>query len=113
MRFALIATAIAAIAAGPFVVAAVGPHMDGQEFLSAVRCAAYEKVVGPGQGFAEERYRLNAEARRQPAETTEQARAEIGEITRQAAGIEKPADAAMLRQALAQACASQSDQDVA
>lgn len=113
MRFALIATAVAAVAAGPFVVAAAGPQMDDREFLSAVRCAAYEKVVGPEPGFGGVRYRLNAEARRQPAETTERARAEIGEITRQAAGIEKPADAAMLRQALAQACAGQSDQDVA
>ena len=104
MRFALIATALAAATGSPFMVAAAGPQMEGGEFLSAARCAAYERVAGAAPDFAELRYRLNAEARRQPVETAVQARAEIGEIMRQAGGIENPADAAMVRQARAQAC---------
>lgn len=83
MRFALIATAAAAAIALPLAVAAGAPSMSSDQFLSAVRCTALENATG-GQ-VAEAKYQLNAEARRQPAETAAQARAEAASVARQAA----------------------------
>jgi len=83
MRFALIATAAAAAVALPLAVAAGGPQMSSDQFLSAVRCTAYENATG-GR-VAEARYVLNAEARRQSAETAALARAEAATVARQTA----------------------------
>lgn len=73
MRLALIATAAAAAIAVPLAVAAGGPQMSSDQFLTAVRCTAYENAAGTYVG--EQKYRLNAEARHQPAETAAEARA--------------------------------------
>jgi hypothetical protein len=83
MRLALIATAAAAAIAVPLAVAAGGPQMTSDQFLSAVRCTAYEDATGGH--VAEAKYLLNAEARHQPAETAALARAEASTIARQAA----------------------------
>lgn len=102
MRFALIATTAAAVVAVPFAVAAAGPQMSSNEFLAAVRCAAYEDVSGaPVEGA---KYALNAEGRRQSAETVAVAAAEVDAIARQAVNSQTPADQAMLRAQRATAC---------
>jgi hypothetical protein len=102
MRFALIATTAAAVVAVPFALAAAGPQMSSNEFLAAVRCAAYEDVSGAQ--IAAVKYELNAEANRQPAETFAAARAEASAIARQAVNSQTPADQAMLRSQRAAAC---------
>jgi hypothetical protein len=84
MRFALIATAIAAAIAVPLGVAAAGPQMSEDQFISAVRCTAYADVSRANAALGEEKWLLNAEARRQAPETAAQARAEVGAIAQQA-----------------------------
>ena len=101
MRFAVIATAAAAAVAVPLAVAASGPHMSSDQFLSAVRCTAYESLVSADAGLIEAKVQLNAEARRQPAETAARARAEASDIARKAYS----ADAGALTQEQAAACA--------
>ena len=108
MRFALIATTAAAVVAVPFAMAAVGPQMSSNEFLAAVRCAAYEDISGAQ--IADAKYSLNAEAQRQSAETFAVAEAEVSAIALQAVNSQTPADQAMLRSARAAAC---SDANVA
>jgi hypothetical protein len=88
MRFAVIATAAAAAVAVPLAVAASGPQMSSDQFLSAVRCTAYENLVGQDAGLTEAKWQLNAEARRQAPETAAQARAEVSDITRKAYSAE-------------------------
>jgi len=78
MRFALIATSAAAALAVPFAMSVTEPQMSGAEFVSAVRCVAYEDANGAS--LAEAKYRLNSEARRQ----TPEARAEASVAARQA-----------------------------
>jgi hypothetical protein len=102
MRFALIATTAAAVVAVPFALAAAGPQMTSQEFLSAVRCTAYEGVTGAQ--VSEARYELNAEGQRQSAETLAAAEAEVSAIARQAVNSQTAQDQAMLRSQRAQAC---------
>lgn len=102
MRFALIATTAAAVVAVPFAVAAAGPQMSSNEFLAAVRCAAYEDVSGAQ--VQDSKYVLNAEGRRQSAETVAAATAEVGAIALQAVNSQTPADQAMLRAQRATAC---------
>jgi hypothetical protein len=97
MRFALIATSAAAVAAAPFAAALIGPQMSPDQFLSAVRCTAYEGAVG--EGARAEQWRLNTEARRQAPDTTVEARAEARQIARQAQNVRSDADAASLRAA--------------
>lgn len=106
MRFALIATSVTAALVSPFVADAAGPQMSSAEFLSAVRCTAYEQVVEPRVDLGAMKLHLNAEALRQPAQTTAQAQAEISQISRQAAGIENPEQAAMLHRERTNACAT-------
>lgn len=84
MRFAAIATTAAAVVAVPFALAAGGPQMSDQEFLSAVRCTAYEDVARPHAQLSETKWQLNAEARRQSAETAALARIEARDAARQA-----------------------------
>lgn len=101
MRFAVIATAAAAAVAVPLAVAASGPQMSSDQFLSAVRCTAYENLSGADAGLTEAKWQLNAEARRQSAETAEQALAEVTQIARQAYSAEP----GVLTQEQAAACA--------
>lgn len=108
MRFALIATSVVAVAAAPFVAAAAGPQMSGDQFISAVRCTAYQQVTQPNEDFGLERMRLNAEARRQPVETAVAARSEARAVARHAAGIANSAEGAMMRTERAAACAGAS-----
>lgn len=104
MRFALVATSVAAAVAVPFAMAAAGPQMSGEEFLTAVRCTAYESVVNRDADVLAAELRLNAEARRQPIETANLAQAEAKQIALQAVNAESLSDAAMLRGARAAAC---------
>jgi len=101
MRFALIATSIAAVVAIPFALQASGSTMSREDFLSAVRCTALADatVAGAPDGA---KWRLNAEARRQDAGTVAEARDEVVQIARQAVSGGAAADAAMVgREALA------------
>jgi hypothetical protein len=102
MRFALIATTAAAVVAVPFAVAAAGPQMSSNEFLAAVRCAAYEDVSGASVQDA--KYQLNTESRRQSAETVAVAAAAVDAIALQAVNSQTAADRAMLRAQRASAC---------
>jgi hypothetical protein len=104
MRFALIATSVAAAVAVPFAMGASGPQMSGDQFLSAVRCTAYADITRPDAELSAAKWDLNAEARRQPAATTALARAEVSSIARKAVNIESAADAAMITHELADAC---------
>ena len=104
MRFALIATTAAAVVAVPFAMAAVGPQMSSNEFLAAVRCAAYAGVSGAE--IADARYALNAEGQRQSAETLAAAQAEVSAIALQAVNSQTAADQAMLRSERAAACST-------
>jgi hypothetical protein len=105
MRLALIATGAAALVAVPLALGAAGPQMTGEQFLTAVRCVAYEDIARPDAELAAVKMQLNAEARHQPAETAAQAQAEVGAIARQAVNTESASDAAMLSQERAEACA--------
>jgi len=105
MRFALIATCAAALAAIPLAVGAAGPQMSGDQFLTAVRCAAYEDAIRSDVQLGEVKMQLNAEARRQPAETAAQAHAEVDTIARQAVNTNSAADAAMISRERAAVCA--------
>lgn len=104
MRLALIATTAAAAIAVPFMVSAAGPRMSSDQFLSSVRCVAYQDVSRAGDDLGIEKMRLNSEARRQPAETAAQARTEVGVIAEQAAGLETAEERAMMRRARTNAC---------
>jgi hypothetical protein len=105
MKFAALATGAAAMVAVPLALTAVAPQMTGAQFLSAVRCVAYEDVARPGAELGLAKMQLNAEARRQPADTTRQAQAVVGAIALQAVNTNSPADAAMIHEERAQACA--------
>lgn len=84
MRFAAIATSAAAIVAVPFAMSATAPQMSGEDFLSAVRCTAYEDAAFPGARLEAAKYQLNSEARRQAPETAALARVEASQAARQA-----------------------------
>ncbi len=99
MRFAFFATTAAAVVAVPFALSATAPQMSDQEFLSAVRCTAYESAAHPDAQLAEAKWQLNSEARRQSAEIAALARAEASAAARQAvngAGNEIAADCGAL-----------------
>ncbi len=104
MRFALIATTAAAAIAVPLAMAATGPQMSSEQFLSAVRCTAYEDITQSGAQLGEAKWRLNSEARRQAPATAAQAHAEVDQIARQAVSIQGPVDRAMLAAESAAAC---------
>jgi hypothetical protein len=104
MRFAFIATTAAAVVAVPFALAAAGPQMSSDQFLTAVRCTAYENVSG--EPVAEAKFQLNAEGNRQSAETLAAAEAEVSAIARQAVNSQTAQDQAMLRSQRAQACSN-------
>jgi hypothetical protein len=103
MRFAVLATAAAAAITVPLAVSAGAPQMSSDQFLSAVRCTAYEDLTRSDAGLVEAKWQLNAEARRQSAETAARAEAEVDSIARQAYS----ADAGVLTQEHAAACAAQ------
>ncbi|MBI3438193.1 MAG: hypothetical protein HY054_06015 [Proteobacteria bacterium] len=103
MRFAVAATVIASVVGVPLAVSATGPQMSSAEFLSAVRCVAYENAAAPAAALGAARWRLNAEAGKQPvavvALAREQAQAigaavSMGEpAAAQACGASRSADA--------------------
>lgn len=109
MRFALIATTAAAVVAVPFALAAAGPQMTSDQFLTAVRCVAYENITGAQ--VADAKYQLNAEGNRQSAETLAAAEAEVSAIARQAVNSQTAQDQAMLRSQRAQACSTIASSD--
>ncbi|MEZ6022268.1 MAG: hypothetical protein R3C16_02375 [Hyphomonadaceae bacterium] len=100
MRFAFVATSLVAAVAVPFAVAATGPQMSSEEFLSAVRCTAYVNATEVNADLGAEKLRLNAEALHQPRETAALARAEAHAIAQEAAVGE-------IDRATARACADQ------
>jgi hypothetical protein len=106
MRFAVLATTAAAVVAVPFALGAAGPQMTRDEFLSAVRCAAYEDVTLQNAAVAEAKYELNTESLHQAPETVAAARAEVNAIARQAVNTQTAADQAMLREQRAAACST-------
>ena len=83
MRFALIATAAAAAVAVPLAVSAGAPQMTRAQFISDVRCVAYDHAAGAR--VSEAKWELNAEARRQTAETAALAQSEVSKIARETA----------------------------
>lgn len=97
MRFALIATSIAAVVAIPFALQAGGASMSRENFLSAVRCTALADASEAGAPDGA-KWRLNTEARRQGADTIAAARSEVAQIARQAVKGESGEDAAILGQ---------------
>lgn len=103
MRIALAATTLAAVAAIPLAIAVTSPAMSSDQFLTAVRCAAYADVT---QARAPDgaKWALNSEARRQSAETVAEAEAEVAEIARQAVNAASAEDAVMIRREAAAAC---------
>ena len=75
MRFAIIATTVASMVGVPLAVSAASPQMNSAEFLSAVQCVAYENAASPNAAdLGAVRWRLNAEAAKQPAEVAALAR---------------------------------------
>ena len=80
MRFSLIAASAAAVIAIPVALAAAGPQLSQDQFISAVRCVAFEDVSGADAGLGAAKYRLNVEAARQPEEAVAPARAEVRAI---------------------------------
>jgi hypothetical protein len=106
MRFAMSATVAAAAVAAPFAIGATGPQMSGDEFLTAVRCTAYEDIDASDAQMAEAKWQLNTEARLQPAATAAEARAQVSDIARKAVSIQTAADAAMIHQERAAACSN-------
>lgn len=109
MRIALIATAAAAAIAVPLAVAASGPQMSGDQFVSAVRCTAYEDVVSPESDTALQRMRLNAEATKQNPETVQLAHNAVNTVAAEARAVANPADAAMMRRERVSACSAPQD----
>ena len=75
MRFAVIAATVASMVGVPLAVSAASPQMNSAEFLSAVQCVAYENATSPNMAdLGAVRWRLNAEAAKQPAEVAAIAR---------------------------------------
>ncbi len=91
MRFSLLAASAAAVIAIPIALAAAGPQLSEDQFISAVRCVAFEDVSGADPSLGAAKFRLNVEAARQPEGAVAAARAEVRAI---AAGEEaEPAQA--------------------
>lgn len=84
MRFAFVATGVAAAVAVPLALAAAGPQMSRDEFLSAVRCTAYEDARGSQADLGLGKWRLNSEALRQSPDTAAAAQAEVNAAARAA-----------------------------
>lgn len=82
MRLALITAAGAAAIAVPWAISIARPQMDGDQFLQAVRCTAIADLTQPGAELGVAKMHLNAEARRQPAETAARAEAEVRALAR-------------------------------
>ncbi|MFT3727196.1 MAG: hypothetical protein QM759_05170 [Terricaulis sp.] len=84
MRFALIATSAAAVIAIPLAAGAVSPTMTSRDFVSAVRCIAYENAVSPNADLGAAKFRLNTEATHQPQAAVAEAHQAASEIARSA-----------------------------
>ncbi|HVY86738.1 MAG TPA: hypothetical protein VG943_16520 [Caulobacterales bacterium] len=103
MRFASLVTAAAMVAAAPVVASATAPQMQSNEFVSAVRCAAYDSLpqfAGQDRDLGLVQLRLNVESRRQSTATVEQARTAVANVAAQGAS----GDLGALRQERAAAC---------
>jgi hypothetical protein len=103
MRFAVATTTLAAVVAVPLAGFALAPQMAPDQFVSAVRCVAYEDAVSPGADLGAAKWRLNAEAARQPAAAVQRAHQEAGLVTRQIALSSQPSE--QLREACSSALA--------
>jgi hypothetical protein len=79
MRFALIATSVAAVVAVPLAASIAAP-MGSDAFVSAVRCTAYEGATQPGVDLSTAKFRLNSEALRQPAAVAAEAQKAASDI---------------------------------
>jgi hypothetical protein len=104
MRFASLVTLVAAVASAPLMASATSPTMAEQDFVGAVRCAAYDSLpqfAGENAAIARVRAELNTELHNQPVEAAARARAEARAIARQAL----QADVSALRQDREAACA--------
>jgi len=102
MRFAAIATVIAAVVAVPLAWAVSSPSMSEAAFLNATRCAAYRGLSRSDQGWVQAG--LNAEARRQPAAIASQARQVASAAAREGGVARTQAGAVGLRRAETAAC---------
>jgi hypothetical protein len=91
MRFALIATSAAAVIAIPLAAGAAAPQMSSDQFVSAVRCTAYEDIASPGADLGAVKFRLNGEATRQPPDAVAQAHKAASEIAHATAVSENTA----------------------
>jgi hypothetical protein len=78
MRFASLATGIAALTLAPLALAAAGPQLSPREFVQAVQCVAYQDARGAELAAA--KWRLNTEAARQPETAVAEARRAAAEI---------------------------------
>lgn len=104
MRFALFASTAAAIVAAPLAAEIAAPSMSEAEFLSAVRCTAYQDVTSGDAGGM--KVRLNAEARRQSPDAVRRAGAEVSIIMREAESAARSGDPAGFRDAFNRSCTS-------
>lgn len=104
MRFALAATTAAAFIAIPATADVAAPRMSSDDFLAAVRCAAFEDVTEGSAALGQVKMQLNAEARRQPVAAAESAEAEVGAIARLAAETRDEEQIAALQAARNRAC---------
>jgi len=104
MRFASALTAIAAVAAAPLLVAANGPHMQPEAFVSAVRCTAFQSAEA-SDGLGAVKYQLNTELRRQSAPVAAEAAAAVREVAARADGVRSAEDVAIFRKEGIAACA--------
>lgn len=84
MRFAFVTTSVAAALAVPLALAAAGPQMSRDEFLSAVRCTAFEDVNSAKSDLGLAKWRLNSEASRQGPDAAAAAQAEVDAVARAA-----------------------------
>ena len=88
MRFALIATSVAAVIAIPLAAGASAPQMSSDAFVSAVRCTAYENVALPNADVGAAKFRLNGEAAKQSAAAVAEAHKAASDIARAAAAAD-------------------------
>jgi hypothetical protein len=108
MRLAAVAATLTTALVTPFVLAVSGPQMSEAQFLSAVRCTAYENVFAPRADLSGAKMQLNAEARRQLDATVDRAFAEVDAVARRAGSAETAAARAQLHAEQLAACAGAS-----
>jgi hypothetical protein len=90
MRFALVATTLAAVISVPAAAYVLAPRMAPDQFVSAVRCVAYADAVSPQADLEAAKWRLNVEAARQSPEIAWRAHQEVNLIAREIALSSSP-----------------------